>query len=345
VNYTTDERIIGRGMRKIITRRNIVIALVIGAIIGGIAWNRNRAAVKSSQIETVIAERRDVKKTIIWSGSIKADKQATLNFPAPGKLAYLNVEVGDRVNKWQALAGMDTGDLRAAERAALYRYQSADANAKLVEDQVKNHAADESFTQKNERIAAQTARDIAYDTWLTAKRSLTDSNLFAPFAGVITASTVSSPGDTISVTDGITLVDPGSLYFEIEVDESDLDKIQSGATVTINLDAYPNKEFKGTVGDTNFISSLSSTGATVFTAKVRFDPGDIGMLRVGMNGDGEIILAEVNNVLALPIDSVVGGYVSLADKDKTRVQVETGIEGDEFVEIKTGLSEGQAVLK
>lgn len=331
-------------MRKFLTRRNIVIALIV--LVGGWWWwNGQRTKSKLlAERKVVEVSRGDVALSVTVSGEVKAEKQAILNFPSSGKLAYVNVREGDRVKRYQSLVGMDTGDLKAAETAAYYNYLAADANAKEVEDDLKGKGASENFTEKNTRVTAQTTRDKAYDAWLTAQRAVRNSGLSAPFAGVVTGVTSVAVGDTIGIADGVTVVDPESLYFEIEVDETDLGKIEIGQEIIISLDAFEGENFKGRLENIGFVSELSNTGATVFPAKIRFEANVVERLRIGMNGDAEIELGRVENVLRLPVEAVVDGKIVMDAKDDPGVDVEVGMEGDEYVEIKSGVTEGQRVV-
>jgi RND family efflux transporter MFP subunit len=331
-------------MRKFLTRRNIILAAV-AVLIGFLWWNGRQTAAKKAESNVVVKEvtRGDVELSLSVSGEIKAEQQATLNYFTSGRVAYMGVKVGDKVKKWQLLAYLDPGDLEAAEQKAHYAYISADAYAKLIEDQVKGHESDESFTLKNTRVAAQTARDSAYDTWLSAQRAVKNSKLVAPFAGIVTNVTSAAVGDTASVTDGVTIVDPKSLYFSAEVDETDVGKLNGTETVEVEMDAFSGQKFSATIGDVGFVSTLSSTGATVYPVKLYFPEGDLGKLRVGMNGDAKIILEVKKDVLRVPVEAVVDGYVTLAEGEQ-KVAVETGLEGDIDVEITKGLSEGEKVI-
>lgn len=332
-------------MKKYLTRRNIIIAVVVLAV-AGIVWHKHASDQKAAaSVQTVIVTRKDIQEDLSVSGTVKAEKSASLTFPASGKLAYVNVTSGDSVRWGQALAGLDLGDLQAQQRIAYNRLSAANANAQQVEDDVKGHDNNETFAQKNERVAAQSARDIAYDTWLASERAVNNANLYAPFDGIVTGVSVNTPGDTVGITDGVSVVDPTSLDFEIQIDESDLGKVKEGAVVQVKLDAYADKTFAGNLSQIGFVSQTSSTGANVYPAKVKFSPEDVKLLRVGMNGDAKIILGEVKNVLTLPIDSVIDGKVRLADKAQTKVTVQTGLEGDNDVEIKSGVTLGQKVLK
>jgi len=262
-----------------------------------------------------------------------------------GKLAFIGVQNGDAVKRGQVLAALDMGDLDAARNKAFYTYLSADAYAKLIEDQVKGHDGDETFAQKNSRVTAQTTRDAAYDTWLTAKRAVDNARLVAPFAGVITNVTISATGDTVGVGDGVTVVEPKSLYFEGEVDEADIGKLPQNPLIKITLDAFSGATFSGTLENIGFASRLSSTGATVYPVKIKLLSDEvIKQLRLGMNGDAQIILGERKDVLAVPVDAVVDGKVMKKNGETKAISVQTGMMGDEYVEITGGLNEGDKII-
>lgn len=317
----------------------IVLALLAVLLVGRVWVQGTKRKAQNAKTPMVSVEKRDVILSVTAAGRMEAERGAILNFPAAGKLGYINVKVGDSVKKWQALAGLDMGDLRAAETAAYYNYLAADANAKEIEDSVKGHDKDESYAQKNDRVAAQTARDKAYDSWLTAQRAVRNANLISPIDGIVTNVTVTVAGDTVGVADGITVVDPQSLYFATEVDETDVGKIAAGLSVEVVLDAFPDKKFEGTIQEIGFVAQLSDTGATVFKVKVSTQ----GDFRVGMNGDATMILKEVKNVLSLPVESVRDGKVTL--ESGKRVEVQTGLVGDSYVQITGGIGEGENVQR
>jgi len=326
-------------VKKWFTKKRIIIAAIIVVIlIVGFSWFSNHS--KSPNYELVTPVRKDLTEVLSVSGQIDADRKAVLKFSVTGKLAYLGVAEGDIVTRGKLLANMDTGDLQSAVTEAYYRYQAADANAKEIEDSVKGHSSDETFAQKNNRVAAQTARDIAYDNWLEAKRALAYAYLYAPFAGIVSNITVKSVGANVGVTDGVTVVDPTSLYFAAEIDETDLEKIAVGQPVVVDLDAFKT-DIEGTIVAVGFETRLSDTGATVIPVKVALPTDWMFKLKLGLNGDADIILQTVSNVLALPLEAVKGNEVILENGDKRRVT--TGIVTDTEVQIVDGLTENDRV--
>ena len=94
--------------------------------------------------KSLVIKKADLTETLTLSGEIDADEKSTMTFQTAGKLAFVKVKEGDSVKKGQLLAGLDTGDLAAAEKSAFYKYLAADVHAKYVEDTVKDHPKDEN---------------------------------------------------------------------------------------------------------------------------------------------------------------------------------------------------------
>src|SRR3990167_10771011 len=134
------------------------LVLIIGLILAFMGY-RQFGPKDTSKLKSYTVKKVDLKDSLSFSGGVDADEKATMVFQTSGKLAFVEVSEGEKVKKGQLLAGLDTGDLKAAERAAYYKYLAADANAKYVEDTVKDHDKDESFLQKNNRVTAQTDRE------------------------------------------------------------------------------------------------------------------------------------------------------------------------------------------
>lgn len=326
-------------MRKFLNKRNVIVLIVL-VLVGGWWYKslKNKKAEKD-KIRIVNVERKDIVSRLTVSGKIEAERKVVLNFSSSGKLGYVKVSEGGVVKKGQYLMGLDMGDLDAAERAAYFNYLAADANAKEIEDGVKGHDSDETFVQKNDRVTAQTSRDKAYDVWLLAQRAKRNANLISPIAGVIVNLTSNVVGDTVGIGDGVTIIDPESLYFETEVDESDLNQVKIGQEVEVVLDAFANKKITGQVDKIGFEARVSSTGATVFPMWITV--GSEG-LRLGMNGDAQILLEKRAGVLVLPFEAVVDGQVETIDGRKLKVEV--GLESETEIEIIGGLNEGDRVV-
>lgn len=164
-------------------------------------------------------------------------------------------------------------------------------------------------------------------------------------------------GDNITKNSSSTTVlaviyDLSSLTFEMSIDELDIQNVKVGQKVTVTADAFENETFTGTVTNVS-LESTYSNGVSTYPVTVTLD--ETGNLLPGMNVDGVITLDEAEDVLTIPVDSLMRGNQVYVRDDTVKeqqgavpagfrsVQVETGLTNDSYVEITSGLEEGDEV--
>src|SRR3989344_2738909 len=299
--------------------------------------------------KSLVIKKADLTETLTLSGEIDADEKSTMTFQTAGKLAFVKVKEGDSVKKGQLLAGLDTGDLAAAEKSAFYKYLAADVHAKYIEDTVKDHDKDESYLQRDSRVAAQTDRDIKYDAWLTAQRALRYATLYSPIAGVVYDVSPTQPGEFITAANLVefNIVNPETIYFSATADQTEVGQLASGQTGKVTLDAFIDEPFEAKVEKIAFTPKEDETG-TVYEIKLTLTNGKQLEPRLGMTGDVTFVLGEHPGAIV-----VASRYLKTTNGDKTvlklvngrkqQVKVETGggIEGQTL--ILAGLTEGETI--
>ncbi len=320
------------------------LAILIILILG-LGWYFLKPSKKAEPIQTVAIKKEDIRTTVSASGTLSGADFADLRFKLGGKLAYLNIKQGDTVTKGQVIAGLDTQELNIALQQAQNNWLSKDATAKRTEDDVKNHASDETLTQREERISAQTARDSAFDAIKDAKRNFQDAVIVSPISGIVTRADP-TPGQTVSPSDLIAeVVDDSAIYFDAEVDEADIGKISISENSEVSLNSYPDSVFKGTVEKITPFTKTTSSGATVIVVRINLGKPSINFV-AGLNGQAEIIQTEHKNVLSLPQEAVKEDntvIVKVGNSYQSK-KVSTGIKSDSNVEITSGLKEGELVV-
>jgi macrolide-specific efflux system membrane fusion protein len=304
--------------------------------------NKNKSA-------TTVVGKGQIKEELILTGSVRADKHAVLYFPTGGKIAWVSVKEGDWVKKGQALTSLDKTILNSVYMQASNTYRNYQAAAESALDSVKNHASDETFTQKATRTAAESARDSAYDALRAAQYNLANATLYAPFDGLVTSLPFPNPGVNVNLTDAqVEILDPASIYFEVEADQNEVTSIKEKMPVTIILDSYRDKQITGTVSFISY-SPKSGEASIIYKVKVGLDKNSLGDFspRIGMSGDANFIISEKSDAIIVPTRFVNtdkdGKYVNLGKKGN-KVRVETGIEGEENIEIVSGAKEGDVLF-
>ena len=133
----------------------------------------------------------------------------------------------------------------------------------------------------------------------------------------------------------------------ITVDESDISRLQVGQQAQIKLDALRNDRFTGTIRELG-TTGENSGGSSKFTATIVMERS--ADMLAGMNATATILLDTRENLLSIPVAAiweekgksfVYTSYDEEEDLLGNPVEVELGISDGEFVEVISGLSEGQ----
>lgn len=209
----------------------------------------------------------------------------------------------------------------------------------------------DSVDSAEEKIeSAQSKVDSTQDTY-------ENYTITAPISGQVITKSIKT-GDKISKNSGSSSTTMAVIYdlsivtFEMSIDELDVSKVKVGQTVEITADAMEGTAFTGKVTNISLESSQSN-GVTNYPVTVTLD--EVGGLLPGMNVDGVIILDSVDDVLMIPVDSLMrGNRVYVKDDTVTEqqgavpagfrsVEVVTGLTSDSFIEIVSGLSEGDVI--
>lgn len=186
--------------------------------------------------------------------------------------------------------------------------------AESVEKILKNY--EDTIDRAKESV--ETAENRVEST----KDSYENYTITAPISGQVITKT-SKLGDNISRNSNSNTVmaviyDLSTLTFEMSIDELDIQKVKAGQKVVVTADAFEGETFSGTVTNVS-LQSTASNGVTNYPVTVTMD--DTGNLLPGMNVDGVIILEEAQNVLSIPVDSLMRG---------NRVYVKEGFGGTGF---------------
>jgi len=194
----------------------------------------------------------------------------------------------------------------------------------------------------------------------TAEKTISHYTIDAPISGTIVDKKVKA-GDKLSANDTAmqnlcTIYDMSYLEMKLNVDELKIRSLEVGQEVDITADAVPGETYKGVISSI-LVAGTTANGSTSYPVTVRID--DMGELLPGMNATAKITTASVKNVLALPNAALVRGSYVLVTKDSPSaanaetsmtapdgyvyVKVTTGISDDDYIEVKSGLQEGDTI--
>ena len=194
----------------------------------------------------------------------------------------------------------------------------------------------------------------------SAEKTISHYTIDAPISGTIVDKKVKA-GDKLSANDTAmqnlcTIYDMSYLEMKLNVDELKIRSLEVGQEVDITADAVPGETYKGVISSI-LVAGTTANGSTSYPVTVRID--DMGELLPGMNATAKITTASVKNVLALPNAALVRGSYVLVAKDSPSaanaetsmtapdgyvyVKVTTGISDDDYIEVKSGLQEGDTI--
>ena len=172
----------------------------------------------------------------------------------------------------------------------------------------------------------------------------------APLAGTVTALNVED-GDVVGSTDSTrayaTIIVLDRLQAAITVAESDIASVQIGQKAVITFDALPDLTLTGKVKSIDF-SGTNSEGVVSYEVLVTLDITNASV-KGGMTVSVDIVTDVAADVLAVPSSAVKtssnGSYVQVLENGQpTNVPVEVGMTTDSYVEIVSGLTEGQEII-
>lgn len=335
-------------------------------------------APKPLPVSVYRAKKGKVEETVTNSkaGTVKVRQRSSLSPEIGGRVIYIGSREGDRVKANTLLMRLDDSAYRASLNLSRRAVQSADGtmqeaciaadlaerdfqrNSKLHEqgivsvetlDQIKNRlevARARCASAKSEVKRSEAGVEMA-------QADLKKTELRAPFDGIIVQLstevgewvTPSPPG--VPIPPVMDILNDASIYVEAPMDETDSGRLKKGLPVRISLDPYPEKNFTGKLTRVgSFVQDIEGQNRTVDVEAEFVDHDFARGLLAGTSADIEVILDSRDSVLRIPSYAIQeGNKVLVVDRDKLVSRtVKTGLRNWEYVEIREGLVEGDAVV-
>lgn len=351
-----------RQIQKIVTylkghKIALVVSLILLVFIFVFVLPRARATMMGpkDKYETAKVKKEDILQTVSASGEIEAESQVTLKFQTSGLLTWVGVKEGDYVKKWQAIASLDKRELEKNIKKELNDYMNERWNFEQDRETYRITTDDLSkYTLTNEfrRILEKAQFDLDNTVLDVEIKDLAIklATITTPIEGIVTQIDEPTPGVNITpATATFTIADSSKMKFVVNVDESDIGQVRIGQKVKLTLDAYPDEEFEGEVGKIAFAAITTKGGGTAFPVDILLPENEKEKFKIGMNGDAEMIIAQEKEVLTVPTETIKEKngkrYVEVIEgRSIKEVEVETGIESENEIQIIKGLVEGQVVI-
>jgi len=308
--------------------------------------------VSTVQTDTVI-------KQVPLTGTFTSARVARLSAEISGQVEAVNVEVGDRVETGSALVELD----REIEQLTLQALQASttQSGAELADARRRYQDAQRLREQKNisENALRLLEAEVKVDSATLRQKQAEEQRqqarverhtLRAPFSGVI-SERLTETGEWIEPGRPVlTLVAVDDLRIEFRVPQEFYSGIDSQSTVSITLDALPDREFDGTIDAVVPVSDVSSR---TFLIHVRVNAGD-ARLTPGMSVHGKLNLSTGSRGVVVSRDAILrypDGRVTVWVIDPqsepptvSEKRITTGHSFDGLITIREGIEAGDVIV-
>jgi HlyD family secretion protein len=336
---------------------------------------------RGTVVETMQVGTRTVTQVVTASGKVQPEVEVIISSDVSGEIIQLPVREGDHVRQGQLLARVkpdfyaaqvEQAEANVMQTKAGLAQRRADllgAEAELKRQQTlfeKNAIAASVFeqarTQYEVALAAHEASEFAVQSSEAALREarelLGKTALYAPMTGTVSKLDVELGERVVGTsqmagTEIMRIARLDQMEIEVEINENDVVNVALGDTAQIEVDAYPERSFRGVVTEIANSARLTAAGTqeqvTNFPVKVRLldvhnvdahaaagnaalqdeAPTATGYpnFRPGMSGTVDIFTETVANVLAVPIQAVtVRDLNRLAEDEDGEAPAEEGEE-------------------
>jgi len=183
-----------------------------------------------------------------------------------------------------------------------------------------------------------------------AQAALEAATMVAPFDGTIISAGAEVDDLVSSNINVVTLADLSNLRVQAIVDETDISLVEIGQDVEVTFDAFPGRRFWGEVLEVPLQGRLMQS-ILMYEVPVSLEGAEGVALKPGMTANLTIVVGRRENALLVPAMAVQqgeeGNVVMVQDSPEGPVmttQVQVGLSDGMYVEIVSGLIEGDSVI-
>ena len=339
-------------IKKPVTIGIAIVLLVVALISAGVYFSNKKdeplARADSVKVEVDRVRIGSLTRKLTVVGTLNANNHVAMKAQVRGLISKVHVQGGETVEKGDLLFEIDDrmykATLKEAE-AALTLTTATFERAKSLSE--RNFGTTKSL---EEARAAMLRSEAGVDK---AQKELDDTKIVAPFEGKVGLHNISEGTPISADLDLITITDVDPIKVSFNVPSKFIPYLSLDQRVKLEVDSYPNKKFEGRIEG---IDSMVDVGAQSIAVKAHVDNSD-GLLKPGMFVRVNVIVGSKDNSLIVPEEAVVvSGEQSYiwkvigGDGDYVgryfafRVQVLTGIQEKDRIEIAKNANEGDIII-
>lgn len=338
----------------------LLLVLVAGCHKGGKAGGQNGDEAKQPPMvlgpeDVAVVARGPVQSGPAITGTLTAERQATVRAQLSGSILTMLAEPGEAVRQGETLARLDSTSLTEAYNSARVAVTSAKASVALNQRELERQrsllaagaVAQRAVETAQQNLVVARATLAQYESQLAnAQKQIAYTVVTAPFSGVVSDRPVSA-GDVVQPGTAIyTVVDPSSLQLEAAVPAEQLGQLKVGSPVTFTVTGYTNRTFHGLISRINPAADPTTRQVKVYAEL----PNTTNDLVAGLYAEGRVE-SETREGLTVPTGAIdrrmaKPAVMLVRDGKVARVDVEIGLQDDreQRVEIRSGVAAGDVVL-
>ena len=309
-------------------RRRLLWLLVVPVLLaGGFFLLRGRG--EATRYATGTIDRGDIVEVVGATGTLEAVTTVQVGSQVSGTIQSLYADFNSTVKKGQVIARLDPSILQArlgqAEASVLSAQANVDRARATVEDtrqkyeRAKELAATKLIAETDLETAkanydgavaslksSQAAESQAVANLNQAKVDLSHTIIDTPIDGVVISRNV-DVGQTVAASFQAPVLfvianDLAQMRVNAAVDEADVGRVREGQEVVFHVDAFPEREFKGTVEQVR-LNPTTVSNVVSYNTIVAVDNRDL-LLRPGMTATVSIVVRKAENALRLPASAL-----------------------------------------
>lgn len=329
--------------KKSKTKYIVIGAIVVVLALGGAAYMKNKNTDVGQPVTVEKAVVKTITQLVTATGKIQPETEVKISPEVAGEIIAIPVIEGQTIKKGALLVKIKPDTYQAQLEQQEAALTSAKATAVLGKAQLnkatQDFAQSEELHKKNlvseaDYLATKTTLEVAqanYENYLAQIRrteaslsqsrdQLSKTTIYAPMDGSISSLT-SEVGERVVAQSSFTgteimrVADLSNMEVRVKVNENDIVNVKIGDKTVISIDAFPGRKFAGAVYEISSSAQgaggsgsgsnqvLNTDEVTNFLVKIRITDRDL-KLRPGMSATVDIETQTVENVVAVPVQSV-----------------------------------------
>ncbi len=360
--------------RKKWLRYGILVALL--AILSWVFFGMDKGLTAQQFVMTRV-EKGDIIETVTASGKIQPINTVSVGTQISGIVETVLADYNDEVKEGQLLAQLDTALLTETQNDAQARLDLANARKKVAQLNYNRYQklykdkliALASLEEVEISLAEADAEVLTATADLNkAERNYGYAQITSPVSGTVISKEVEQ-GQTVAASFSTPTLftiaeDLSKMQIEASIAEADIGSIVKGMSATFTVDAYPNDTFDGVVKQVR-LSPTEESNVVMYTVIIEVDNSQRKLLP-GMTAFVNIVVHEAKDALRLPTSALQfkpNAYLRqfiekrtidleptesmvyrFKDGKLTPVVFERGISDASFIQVKSGIEEGEEVV-